>query len=316
MLIMSKMYEEFIKEVKELAISNNDNDLLNKALDFERRNKKILIVGLGLLGGSFAQGLSDYGYEVGAIDTNKDSIDYAIKTNIIKHGSTEVSFEYVNSFDVIIFALYPHVFVEWLRKYQSYIKKSAIISDVTGVKTWLINELNSFIRKDINLVLAHPMAGREVYGVRNSDKNMFIGANYIITPLDDTSIEAIDFMKDIAKKLGFKNIVCLSVKEHDEMIGFLSQLTHCIAISLMTCKESEHLVEYTGDSFRDLTRIAKINDEMWSELFLINKDELVSQMDLFLDQFTKLKKSIETGDVKEMKNIMRLSTLRRSYFDK
>jgi UDP-N-acetylmuramoylalanine-D-glutamate ligase len=100
------MYEEFIKEVKELAISKNDNDLLNKALDFERKNKKILIVGLGLLGGSFAQGLSDYGYEVGVIDTNKDSIDYAIKTNIIKHGSTEVSFDYVNSVDVIFFAFF------------------------------------------------------------------------------------------------------------------------------------------------------------------------------------------------------------------
>lgn len=313
---MSKMYEDFINEIKDLAISKKDNELLNKALDFERKNKKILIVGLGLLGGSFAQALTDYGYDVGAIDINKDSIDYAIKTNMIKHGSSEVSYEYVHSFDVIIFALYPHVLVQWLKEYQSYIKTDAIVSDVTGVKSWLINELNSFIRKDINLVLAHPMAGREVYGVKNSDKNMFIGANYIITPLEDTSIEAVDFMKDIAKKLGFKNIVCLSPSEHDEMIGFLSQLTHCIAISLMTCKESEHLVEYTGDSFRDLTRIAKINEDMWSELFLINKDELIGQMNLFLEQFAKLKDSIENGNIEEMKNIMRLSTLRRSYFDK
>jgi prephenate dehydrogenase len=100
------------------------------------------------------------------------------------------------------------------------------------------------------------------------------------------------------------------------MIGFLSQLTHCIAISLMTCKESQNLVEYTGDSFRDLTRIAKINENMWSELFLLNKQELLDQMGLFLQQFNELKEALETEDIDKMKDIMRLSTTRRSYFDR
>ena len=100
------------------------------------------------------------------------------------------------------------------------------------------------------------------------------------------------------------------------MIGFLSQLTHCIAVSLMTCKDSTHLVDYTGDSFRDLTRIAKINEDMWSELFLLNKDELLRQMDSFLVQFENLKKTIENNDVESMKDIMRISTKRRKYFDK
>ncbi len=280
------------------------------------KNKKILIVGLGLLGGSFASALSDAGYHVSALDLNEDSINYAIQNNIIKDGSTKVSEEYVNNFDIIIFALYPHVLVDWLKQYQSYIKVGATVTDVTGIKGWLVNEIKSFIRKDINLVLAHPMAGREVYGVKNSDKNIFIGANYIITPLEDTNEEAIKEVYAIGEVLNFKNIVRLSVEEHDEMIGFLSQLTHCIAISLMTCKESEHLVKYTGDSFRDLTRIAKINENMWSELFLLNKEELVKQMDLFLEQFTKLKKSIENEKIDEMKEMMILSTTRRSYFDK
>lgn len=280
------------------------------------KSKKILIVGLGLLGGSFASALSDAGYHVSALDLNEDSINYAIQNNIIKDGSTKVSEEFVNNFDIIIFALYPHVLVDWLKQYQSYIKVGAIVTDVTGIKGWLVNEIKSFIRKDINLVLAHPMAGREVYGVKNSDKNIFIGANYIITPLEDTNEEAIKEVYAIGEVLNFKNIVRLSVEEHDEMIGFLSQLTHCIAISLMTCKESEHLVEYTGDSFRDLTRIAKINENMWTELFLLNKEELISQMDLFLKQFTKLKEYIEEEKTEEMKEMMILSTKRRSYFDK
>ena len=100
------------------------------------------------------------------------------------------------------------------------------------------------------------------------------------------------------------------------MIGFLSQLTHCIAVSLMCCKESERLVDYTGDSFRDLTRIAKINDAMWSELFMLNREELLSQMELFSEKFTELKETLKNGDTEKMREMMRISTERRKYFDK
>lgn len=284
-------------------------------LSLINKSNKILIVGLGLLGGSYAQGLSDVGFEVGAIDINKDSIEYGISTGIIKHGMVDVKKEYVSTFDMIIFALYPHDLIDWLKKYQYLLKKGAVITDVTGVKTCIDKELRTFIRDDIEYVLAHPMAGREVYGVRNADKKIFKGANYIVIPNDKASESAINAVEDIGRLLGFKNIVRLSNEEHDEMIGFLSQLTHCIAVSLMTCKESEHLVEYTGDSFRDLTRIARINENMWSELFLLNKEELLKQMDLFLNQFKELKETIENEDVEKMKSIMRTSTIRRSYFD-
>lgn len=280
------------------------------------KDYNILIVGLGLLGGSYAQGLSDVGFNVGAIDINQESIDYAINAGYIKSGQVDVTKEYISQFDLIIFALYPKVFVKWLKDYQSFFKPGTIITDVTGIKTWLDSEIKEFIRDDIEYVLAHPMAGREVYGVKNADKGIFKGANYIVIPNEFASEDAIALVEDLGRILGFKNVVRLSNKEHDEMIGFLSQLTHCIAVSLMTCKESKHLVEYTGDSFRDLTRIARINENMWSELFLLNKKELLSQMDLFLKQFTKLKETIENDDVEAMKNIMRVSTRNRSYFDK
>ncbi|MBQ6817145.1 MAG: prephenate dehydrogenase [Bacilli bacterium] len=280
------------------------------------KDYNILIVGLGLLGGSYAQGLSDVGFNVGAIDINQESIDYAINAGYIKSGQVDVTKEYVSQFDLIIFALYPKVFVKWLKDYQSFFKPGTIITDVTGIKTWLDSEIKEFIRDDIEYVLAHPMAGREVYGVKNADKGIFKGANYIVIPNEFASEDAIALVEDLGRILGFKNVVRLSNKEHDEMIGFLSQLTHCIAVSLMTWKEIKHLVEYTGDSFIDLKRIARINENMWSELFLLNKKELLSQMDLFLKQFTKLKETIENDDVEAMKNIMRVSTRNRSYFDK
>ena len=281
-----------------------------------KKSDKILIVGLGLIGGSYAEGLTSKGYEVYAIDTNIESIEFAKEKKIIKDGTTNVSKEFLEQMDIVIFALYPHIVIEWIKSYQKYLKPNAIITDVTGIKKWLYDNIKDILRKDLEYIGAHPMAGREVYGVKNSNKDIFKGANYIVTPTTLNTEYAINIAKKIGEELEFKNIVTLTMEEHDEMIGFLSQLTHCIAISLMTCKESQHLVKYTGDSFRDLTRIAKINENMWSELFLLNKEELLNQMVLFLEQFTKLKKTIENDEIKEMKEIMKLSTLNRSYFDK
>lgn len=280
------------------------------------KTKKILIVGLGLIGGSYAQGLSDEGYEVGAIDINQDSINYGIENKLIKHGHVVPTKDYVEQFDIVVFALYPHLFVEWIKQYQDYFKPGIIITDVTGIKGWLIKEMSTILRNDVEFVGAHPMAGREVYGVKNSKKEIFYGANYIVTPTSESSEYAISVVEELGRILKFKNIVHLSIDEHDEMIGFLSQLTHCIAVSLMTCNNSHELVQFTGDSFRDLTRIAKINENMWSELFLLNKDQLLKQMDLFINQFKQLRDTIEHNDPETMKDIMRLSTERRSYFDK
>jgi hypothetical protein len=170
--------------------------------------------------------------------------------------------------------------------------------------------------KDVEYIGAHPMAGKEVYGVKNASDNMFINANYIVTPTNKNTKEAIELAVSIGEELNFANISILSPEKHDEMIAFLSQLTHCIAVSLMTCNDSSHLKEYTGDSFRDLTRIASINEDMWSELFLMNKDKLLEQMDLFNLQFNKLRDSIEKEDVSSIKEMMKLSTYRRSFFNK
>lgn len=280
------------------------------------KNQKILIVGLGLLGGSYAKALYDEGYYVGAIDIKEESIQYAKNNKIITTGKTVVDEKYIQEFDIVIFCLYPKIFIKWIKDYQNYFKPGTIITDVTGVKTWVIDELEKVLRDDVEFIGAHPMAGREVYGVENSNKEMFKDANYIITPTEKSTEKALVTAKAIGEILGFKNIVTLTPKEHDEMIGFLSQLTHCIAVSLMTCKESVHLVEYTGDSFRDLTRIAKINESMWSELFVLNKEELLKQMTLFEEQFKQLKETIENDDLDKMQDIMRLSTKRRTYFDK
>lgn len=280
------------------------------------KDMKILIVGLGLIGGSYAEALSKKGYEVGAIDQKQEAIDFALHKGYIASGKTSVDKDYVGKFDIVVFALYPHAFVEWIEKYQNCLKSGAIVTDVTGVKGGVVCDVQNALRKDVEFIAAHPMAGRECSGVENAKAEIFEGANYIVVPTEKNTQEAIELCKDLGRELGFKHISELSVKQHDETVGFLSHLTHCIAVSLMVCKESGHLADYTGDSFRDLTRIAKINDEMWSELFLLNKDEIVEQMNLFEQHFGKLKEYIQNDDREGIREMMRLSTKRRKVFDK
>lgn len=280
------------------------------------KDMKILIVGLGLIGGSYAEALSKKGYEVGAIDQKQEAIDFALHKGYIASGKTSVDKDYVGRFDIVVFALYPHAFVEWIEKYQNCLKSGAIVTDVTGVKGGVVCDVQNALRKDVEFIAAHPMAGRECSGVENAKAEIFEGANYIVVPTEKNTQEAIELCKDLGRELGFKHISELSVKQHDETVGFLSHLTHCIAVSLMVCKESGHLADYTGDSFRDLTRIAKINDEMWSELFLLNKDEIVEQMNLFEQHFGKLKECIQNDDREGIREMMRLSTKRRKVFDK
>lgn len=279
------------------------------------KNHKILIVGLGLIGGSYAMALSKKGYEVGAITLNQEDINYAINNKIIAHGQINVDKDYVSQFDVVIFALYPKVLLDWINTYHTFFKKGAIISDVTGIKKEIVYKIQDVL-KDCEFIGAHPMAGKEVYGVINASDTLFKKANYIVTPTNKNTQNAIDIATSIGEELEFANISILSPEKHDEMIAYLSQLTHCIAVSLMTCSENEHLKEYTGDSFRDLTRIANINEDMWSELFLMNKEELLKQMDLFINEFNKLKQTIKDEDVESMKDLMKLSTKRRKYFNK
>ena len=256
------------------------------------------------------------GYEVGAITRSQKTLDYALAKGIIDSGSTEVTRDYVSRFDILVFALYPHVFLDWIDKYQDCIKDGALLTDVTGVKGAVVYKVQEMLRPGLEFIGAHPMAGRERSGVENADSSVFRGANYIVTPTEANTLEAIRTCEDLGRTLGFGRISTLNPEQHDEMIGFLSQLTHCIAVALMNCKESEHLVRFSGDSFRDLTRIARINDEMWPELFALNKEELLAQMDLFQKEFSRLRNAIAKDDLDTEREMMRTSTERRSYFDK
>ena len=273
---------------------------------------KITIVGLGLLGGSYASGLAKKGYKVKAIDINQEYLEHALANKWIVEGSDDPSL--VSDADLVIFCLYPNTLVKWLNSYQNLLKPNALLTDVTGVKRSIMSKINGFLRTDVKFIYSHPMAGKEVSGALYSDSNIFKSANFIV--IKDEDIQALQTITDLATILEFKNIVELDAKSHDEMIAFVSQLTHVIAVCLMNVSDNTHLKDYTGDSFRDLTRIAKINENLWYELFMQNKDMLLKEIDAFTRQLDHFKEVIINDDEEEMKRLFRQSSMRRKEFDK
>ena len=278
--------------------------------------KNVLIVGLGLMGGSYARALKRLGYHVTAIDRSGEAIAYALRERIISEGAAGENEDLVRNADAIIFALYPRIFPDWVRDHRHLFKKGLMMTDVTGVKSCIVDEIQALLPEGVEFIAAHPMAGRELSGVEHSDDRIFRDANYIIVPTEKNTADGIAWCGMLGRLLGCGRISVLSPQEHDDMIAFVSQLTHCIAVSLMTCSDNTHLADYTGDSFRDLTRIARINDKMWSELFMMNREPLLEQMDIFLQELQNFREMLAKGDTEGMREKMRLSTERRAMFDK
>lgn len=274
------------------------------------------IIGLGLMGASFAKRLSPQKDKtIYGIDQNEQTIQTALELNIIKEGSTDPG-KLIKKCNLIILALYPTMIKPWIVENQQYLESGTILMDISGVKTNIVEPVQAILREDLELISIHPMCGRESRGIDFAQADIFDNANYIIVPTDKNTPKAIEAAKQLGKDLRVKNISILSCEEHDRMIGFLSQLTHVIAVSLMNTHDNSHLVEYTGDSFRDLTRIATINENLWSELFLLNKDILLDEIDQFLDATKHFRDSLEKEDIDEMKRLFIQSTNRRKLFNK
>lgn len=267
------------------------------------------------MGGSIAMGLKKHGFTVTAMDIDPNAIEYALQHHLIDEGCTQEDV-FLSKADFIISGLYPSVLLAWCRQHASDFKPSAMITDVTGVKSHIIEPIQALLPETVEFVGSHPMAGRETSGVQFSDCEMFKSANYLIVPTEKNTEEGIKKVHAFAELLNFHHISVLSIEEHDQMIAFLSQLTHVIAVTLMNTHDNTHLVEYTGDSFRDLTRIAKINEHMWTELFLLNKGKLLQEITDFQNELTHFKQVLEKEDIDEMKRLFVQSTTRRKQFDR
>jgi prephenate dehydrogenase len=269
---------------------------------------KILIVGLGLIGGAYAKKLTELGYEVYGSNHRIEPINFAKANNYIKDGSIDPR-EYLPIVDMVILGLYPSHIISFLKEYNAYFRKDLLITDVTGVKSSYIVEATKESLPATYLA-HHPMAGREKKGIEYASEVVFKKANFIITPIAGYEYDQkyFDMLYKIAKDLEFKNISKLDTKSHDFMIGYTSQLAHAIAVSLVNSDTKPNTKLYIGDSYRDLTRIAMINEVMCTELFFENKEFLIENIDLFMNQLNKIKESLLNNDPDTLKELFINST--------
>jgi prephenate dehydrogenase len=265
---------------------------------------KIGIVGLGLIGGTYAKALNPYQYEIIGFDKNQNVIDYALETKMISKGTITPK-QYLKECDIVFVCLYPKDTVNFIKNNINNFKRNAIVSDVTGIKRKLFNELDMYFNDDIDFVFAHPIAGSEKIGIKHSNKAIFQDANFVITPHKFNSEETLNLIETLAKQMGFKTITRITDVEHDKALAFTSQLTHAIAIALVNSDpQNIETNRFIGDSYKDLTRIAVINETLWTELFMDNKDFLVQNIDRFIDELTKIKKTLKDKNHSELKEIM------------
>ena len=273
---------------------------------------RIVIVGLGVIGGGYAMALKEAGYtEVYGIDKSKETLKKAKALGIIKEGYEDEQ-EIVQKADLIVLAIYPNLVKNFIINNKEHFKDGAVITDVTGIKQLFINEIIEILPENIDFVFAHPMAGREKKGIDYATNTVFKGANFLITVIDRNKDENLDLIENLAYKMGFKHVKRICPKYHDEMIAFTSQLPHALAVALINSDvEGRNTGEFIGDSYRDLTRIANINESLWSQLFLGHKENLLEAINNFEKELDKIKLSLESDDKENLEQLFIKSSIRR-----
>ncbi|MGD9909527.1 MAG: prephenate dehydrogenase [Candidatus Izemoplasmatales bacterium] len=264
---------------------------------------KIGIVGLGLMGGSIALSLNQNN-EIIAFDINSDALSYAKTNKIIQEGTLNLELFFHNT-KVVFICLYPHSIKEFLIKANPYIEPGTIIVEISGVKSALISELEQVQMPHYELVYTHPIAGREKKGVEFANPSIFLKANFVIVPVSRNTKETLAVVEMLATTMGFKNISYLSPLEHDNIIAYTSQLTHVISLALVNSESNAFdTSKFIGDSYRDLTRISMINEGLWSELFLSNKEFLLEKIEAFENYLDQYKNAMLTENREELKRLM------------
>jgi prephenate dehydrogenase len=275
---------------------------------------KVLIVGLGLMGGAYALRLKKKGHTVYGVDLNEKAIKFAIENDYIDDGSTNPK-DYIEKSELIILCIYPQAIINFINSNNHLFQKGQVVTDICGVKESFVEEASKLIN-NASYCSHHPMAGKERVGIQHSHLCKFDDANYLVTPSTNSSDYSIEVIKKLGYELEFKNISVISTKRHDSVVGFTSQLTHAIAVSLVNSDRDSDTKNFIGDSYRDLTRIAMINESLWSELFLENKDNLLKHIISFEIELNEIKKALLNNDKNRLEELFISSTKVRKEMEK
>ncbi|WDV44337.1 prephenate dehydrogenase [Clostridiaceae bacterium M8S5] len=261
----------------------------------------ITIVGLGLIGGSFAMALKELNPKnIWGIDIDVDVIKTAEEMKIIDKGYINPEIPLKKS-DIIITCIYPELTVKFVKDNMDSFKSGAIITDTAGIKEKLIKEIYKDIRDDLDFIGGHPMAGRESQGLEYADKNIFNNANYLITPINENKKDNIEKIEKIIRLIGCTNIIKLEPKRHDEIIAYTSQLPHIIASALINCaNRGLDTKRFVSGSYKGATRVAIINSDLWQELIMDNSVNILKQIEIFENSIANFKKAIISNDKEKL----------------
>ena len=267
------------------------------------------IVGLGIMGGSFAKSIrenilstEDSTGKIYACNRSQASLSMAMNDGVVDgvFASPEVD-KMLCLCDVVFICLYPNATLEFMREHKESFKSGAIVTDISGVKGIFEKSLPSILREDVDFIIGHPMAGGEKEGYAASNAKFFVNHNYILIPQNYNRKENLEMMRSLVSAMGFTRITETTCDIHDYKIGFTSQLCHVIASALVQSAPDSQITAFGGGSFEDLTRIALINAPLWSELFISNKEKLCGHIDSFVAQMEKMKELIQTEDSEGLK---------------
>lgn len=265
---------------------------------------KIGIVGLGLIGGSFAKVLSmNEKYTVFAYDLDKATLHYAKMTGAISDILTD---ENIGECDFLIISLYPTATLDYLTKNAGRIKKNSIVIDTAGTKRsvcetgFRVAEENGF-----TFVGGHPMAGTQFSGFKHARDTLYNNAVMVVTPKVNEDLHVLDRVKSLMLDCGFAKINVTDPETHDRLIAFTSQLAHVVSNAYVKSPAALSHKNFSAGSYRDLTRVARLNENMWTDLFLDNKDNLIEELDIIIKNLTDYKTALETGNEEELRSLLR-----------
>ena len=275
--------------------------------------KTVAIIGLGLIGGSFAKAFRAYtDYRIIGFNRTRATAELALQEGVIdKIGEKED----LADVDFVLLSLYPKASADFVEDNIAFFKPGCIITDDCGIKTYLVERLVPLCREHgLYYVGGHPMAGREVSGYKASTADLYKGASMLLVPTELSPRDILEQTKQLFQQLGFSQIVVTTPEHHDRMIAYTSQLCHIISSAYVKSRaETEHK-GYSGGSYRDLTRVAYLNETMWTELFLENAAALVPEIDEVIQHLTEYRDTIAAGDEATLFRLLKEGRERKERF--
>ncbi len=258
-------------------------------------SKHIVIIGLGLIGGSMARALRGFeDFDIIGVDVSQPTMRYALENEIVDEAE-EDPVKALARGDLVFLCLHPQGIIDFMAEHRDHFKEGAMVTDVCGIKGSIL-EGAKVLPPTVSFVGGHPMAGTEFSGIQNSLVNMFHGAHYILVPNEQSHPDHLELMERVAEYVGCTDVVMTTAKEHDTIIAYTSQMMHIIAVSVCDDESLFHCQGFEGDSFRGCTRVAALDVPLWTQLFTLNADALGDALEKLESNIRLYRETIQSGD--------------------